>query len=284
MIKALVQNKAGTNVIIEMPCDGYQIGCQLWENGIHISPGKLNASDDNDGGARVTLTAENSVGEQLISVFGPRNSLSDVNNVVNAVANARSEVRREMEQRILSGRYSGPDDVLRDVRAVTQEMAPVKLSFYCPLKGQVNEWDGGMEDTYNSTLLDNQEKIEALLAAEQQPEDGDMAEYLVGDNSELYAKLYLAEFCVEEIGGQLYGRIDCWFTQRPDEDEIDYLREEIIGQAADGFGEHFEQQPIRIDEGDLYVSFWDSGDDYFMYTDDEMEDYLHNPMAMGGLT
>ena len=136
-----------------------------------------------------------------------------MNNVVNAVANARPEVRREMEQRILSGRYSSPDDVLRDVRAVTQEMAPVKLSFFCPLKGQVNEWDGGMEDTYNSTLLENQDKIEALLADEQQPEDGDMAEYLVGDKSELYAKLYLAEFCVEEIGGQLYGRIDCWFTQ-----------------------------------------------------------------------
>ena len=267
-----------------MPCDGYHLSCRPWDRTSRIPPSGLKVSDDNDGGVRVTLTAENPAGEQLISVFGPRNSLSDVNNVVNAVANARTEVRREMEQRILSGRYSSPDDVLRDVRAVTQEMAPVKLSFFCPLKGQVNEWDGGMEDTYNSTLLENQDKIEAVLADEQQPEDGDIAEYLVGDNSELYAKLYLAEFCVEEIGGQLYGRIDCWFTQRPDEDEIDYLREEIIGQAADGFGEHFEQQPIRIDEGDLYVSFWDSGDDYFMYTDDEMEDYLHNPMAMGGLT
>ena len=123
-----------------------------------------------------------------------------------------------------------------------------------------------MEDTNNSTLLANQEKIEALLEEEQQPEDGDMAEYLVSDNPELYDKLYLAEFRVEELGGQLYGRIDCWFTQRPDEDEIDYLREEIIGQAADGFGEHFEQRPICIDEGELYVSFWDCSDDYFMYT------------------
>ena len=284
MIKALVQNRHGVTSVVEMPCDGYALSSELWMSDIQCPPSRLKISDDNEGGVTVTLKAEDHTGERLISIFSLRNSLSDVNNVVNAVANARPEVRREMEQRILSGRYSSPDDVLRDVRAVTQEMAPVKLSFYCPLKGQVNEWDGGMEDTYNSTLLENQDKIEVLLADEQQPEDGDMAEYLVGDNSELYAKLYLAEFCVEEIGGQLYGRIDCWFTQRPDEDEIDYLREEIIGQAADGFGEHFEQQPIRIDEGDLYVSFWDSGDDYFMYTDDEMEDYLHNPMAMGGLT
>lgn len=189
MINAVIQNRTGTNLVVQMPCDGYQISCQLWERGIRISPSRLNVSDDNDGGVRVSLTADDPIGEQLISIFSPRHSLSDVNNVVNAVANARPEVRREMEQRILSGRYSTPDAVLRDARGVTQEMAPVKLSFYCPLKGQVNEWDGDMEDTCNGTLLAHQEKIEELLEEEQQPEDGDMAEYLVGDSPDLYTFL-----------------------------------------------------------------------------------------------
>ena len=284
MIKAVIQNQTGKAVTIEMPSDSYQISSQLWENDIRISPSRLKLSSDSNGGVTVSLQATDTTGEQFISLFGSGNSLSDVNNAASAVWNARPEIRSEMEQRILNGRYSNPGEVLRDVRAVTQEMAPVKLSFYCPLKGQINQWDGDMEGICNGTLLENQEKIEALLEEEQQPEDGDMAHYLVGDNPELYRKLYLAEFCVEEIGGELYGRIDCWFTQRPSEEEIDYLREEIIGQAADGFGEHFEQQPIRIDEGDLYVSFWDCGDDYFMYTEDEMDDHLHNPMTMGGMT
>ena len=284
MIKAVIQNRTGKTVTIEMPCDSYQISGQLWGNDIRISPSRLKLSSDSNGGVTVALEATDTTGEQFISLFGSRNTLSEVNNAASAVWNAGPEIRSEMEQRILNGRYSNPGEVLRDVRAVTQEMAPVKLSFYCPLKGQINQWDGDMEDTCNGTLLENQEKIEALLEEEQQPEDGDMAHYLVGDHPELYRKLYLAEFCVEEIGGELYGKIDCWFTQRPSEEEIDYLREEIIGQAADGFGEHFEQQPIRIDEGDLYVSFWDCGDDYFMYTDDEMDDHLHNPMTMGGMT
>ena len=284
MIKAVIQNRTGKTVTIEMPSDSYQISSQLWENDMRISPSRLKLSSTNDGGVTVTLEATDTTGEQFISLFGSGNSLSDVNNAASAVWNARPEIRSEMEQRIRSGRYSDPQEVLRDAKWVTQEMAPAKLSFYCPLKGQINQWDGDMEDTCNGTLLENQEKIEALLEEEQQPEDGDMAHYLVGDNPELYRKLYLAEFRVEELGGQLYGRIDCWFTQPPDEDEIDYLREEIIGQAADGFGEHFEQQPIRIDEGDLFVSFWDCGDDYFMYTEDEMEDHLHNPMTMGGMT
>lgn len=284
MITAIVQTQHDETTAIEMPCEGYILGRQIWMSDIEVPPGNLKVCYDNGEGITVTLEAGDQTGEQLIPLFSPRHSLADVNRVANAVANARLEVRMEMEQRILSGRYSTPSEVIRDVRSVTEEAASVKLSFYCPLKGQINESDGGMEDTNNSTLLANQEKIEALLEEEQQPEDGDMAEYLVSDNPELYDKLYLAEFRVEELGGQLYGRIDCWFTQRPDEDEIDYLREEIIGQAADGFGEHFEQRPICIDEGELYVSFWDCSDDYFMYTEDEMKAYLSGSMTMGGQT
>lgn len=40
--------------------------------------------------------------------------------------------------------------------------------------------------------------------------------------------------------------------------------DELIGQAADGFGEGLEQREIHTEDGDLYVSFWNSGDDYFM--------------------
>ncbi len=40
--------------------------------------------------------------------------------------------------------------------------------------------------------------------------------------------------------------------------------DELTGQAADGFGEGLEQREINTADGDLYVSFWHSGDDYFM--------------------
>ena len=39
-------------------------------------------------------------------------------------------------------------------------------------------------------------------------------------------------------------------------------------------GEGLEQRPIETEDGDLYVSMWNSGDDYFMYDEDEMNDYL----------
>lgn len=62
MIKALVQNKAGTNVIIEMPCDGYHLSCRPWDRTSRIPPSGLRVSDDNDGGpADLTLSIADGV-------------------------------------------------------------------------------------------------------------------------------------------------------------------------------------------------------------------------------
>ncbi len=49
-------------------------------------------------------------------------------------------------------------------------------------------------------------------------------------------------------------------------------------------GEHFEQQPIDTEDGDLYVSFWNSGDNYSIMTRDELDEYIDNQgMTMGGM-
>ena len=52
------------------------------------------------------------------------------------------------------------------------------------------------------------------------------------------------------------------------------MREWISGQNADGLGEGFEQRPIETYYGDIYVHFWNSGNDYFIATEDELDDYI----------
>ena len=52
---------------------------------------------------------------------------------------------------------------------------------------------------------------------------------------------------------------------------------------ADGWGESFEQREIRISDGEMYVSFWNSGDDYFMLNSDEFDEYLSQDQGMGGM-
>ena len=52
----------------------------------------------------------------------------------------------------------------------------------------------------------------------------------------------------------------------------------------DGLCEGFEQQPIDTMDGELFVSFWNSSDDYAMMTESEFDEYLQqNEMQMGGM-
>ena len=85
---------------------------------------------------------------------------------------------------------------------------------------------------------------------------------------------------MEEIRGTLYGRIDCYITEDLTPEETERLREALEGQNSDGFGEGFEQHEIRIDEGDLYVSFWNSGDSYFLDTEDEFYERIEQGSGM----
>ena len=111
---------------------------------------------------------------------------------------------------------------------------------------------------------------------------GDMAQYL-GDDPSVADKLMSAVWTVEDMDGRLLGRIDCHLKEPLTAEEMADLREEILGQCSDGLGEGFEQRPIETDEGDLYVSCWNSNDDYFLCTEDELDEHLEPHQGMGGI-
>lgn len=71
--------------------------------------------------------------------------------------------------------------------------------------------------------------------------------------------------------GELYGVLICEITEYLTEREICVLKDYWTGQMSDGWGESFEQYPIRSEYGDLYVSFWNSGDSWQVMTLEETE-------------
>ena len=280
MIRAKITGNNGAALEQELPLAIPQLHQEMYKAGISKSPRNILLKGDKD--VNVQLYADSEIGNRLLRVFGKEDTLADAHIVAFAVSSAREEILPELEQNIIHNQYLTKETLLDDIRDMTQAAGPVKLTFYCPLVGQL---DDGECDEYidvgSGFLTAYQDQIEQAIADEQAPEMGDMAQYM-GSNPGVAAKLMSAVWTVEEVDDKLLGRIDCHLKEPLTAEEMTDLREEIIGQCSDGLGEGFEQRPIGTDEGDLYVSYWNS-DDYFLCTADELEEHMEPRQGMGGI-
>lgn len=78
---------------------------------------------------------------------------------------------------------------------------------------------------------------------------------------------------VKNIDGTLYGVMELEVNSPLNSDEAASIKDYIAGQYSDGWGEGFEQQRIKIKEGELFVSFWNSNH-FFIATQEEFKDML----------
>ena len=67
--------------------------------------------------------------------------------------------------------------------------------------------------------------------------------------------------------------------------EVEEVKEYWEGQESDGWGEGFEQREIKTPDGEVCVSFWNSGSDFFITTEEQLKGQVQEPSSqMGGMT
>ena len=88
-------------------------------------------------------------------------------------------------------------------------------------------------------------------------------------------------FTVEKVGEEIMGVAILTLNDDLTSSELERIKDEIIGQAADGWGESFEQREISTDMGDIYISFWNSSKSWFIKTAEEMG--INQNQIMGGM-
>ncbi len=282
MITAIIRNKENT-LVLELPHSIYDIYEKLQSIGIMQPPKQIPLTDNEDEDIGVKLFSESDFGRHLLLTLSEDNSLADANLLTYIVQNASEDIKETLEQDVLYDQYGSMNEVVAAVRQMTQDAGPIKAVFFCPLVGNIDEGDGDMFTVGDSYLADSEDEINDALKEYTANDENDMAAYYNEDDG-IKEKLTSAVWSVELHGDRLFGRIDCSLKEPLTTEETERLREWITGQCADGLGEGFEQQPIDTMDGELFVSFWNSGDDYAMMTEDEFEDHLQNTeMTIGGM-
>ena len=150
------------------------------------------------------------------------------------------------------------------------------LKLYMPLTAELYERSEYGDLESESTELDGralrscQDQIMAELVKSRMPEETERGlMYWYGKADSINTKVHSAVFTVEERDRQLWGVAECRVAGELSAAELDTLKKYITGQAADGWGEHFEQCEILVDGGsELYVHLWNS-DDWSIQTEQE---------------
>jgi len=138
-----------------------------------------------------------------------------------------------------------------------------------------DEW-GSLEEYPSEldqgTILSYHDRILAAILKERMPEETErgLMEYYHGDDS-VSQKVKSLFFTVEQVGNKLMGVAECRVQGDLNDAELEQLKDYASGQASDGFGEGFEQHPIKIGSDELYVSLWTASRDWSITTKDELE-------------
>ena len=281
MYKIEIGNKAGEKR--EFECDGTaNIYALFRELNITDYPYRLKVGQ-NKNGVNVRIVSDNDFDAAIAKILtNNRDTLSDALVVSRLLNDIKDEtMQEEIERNALNGQYETKEDIYADIRKMKIEFASEHEDFYCPLQATIidengNEWNIAPEDlpVYEDEI---QLKIEDCQQA-----DMDMAAY-VGKHANLRDKLLYVEWGVENRNDRLYGKISCYFSTPLSTEENERLKNAIIGQNADGFGEGFEQRGIKTEDGEIHVSLWNH-EEYFLKSGEEMDEYLQkDDITMGGI-
>ena len=153
---------------------------------------------------------------------------------------------------------------------------PTLLKLYMPLTATLYAYDewGDMDnegDELNGRELTSYEsQIRTALANNRMPEEAERGiMHWYDKNDSVNDKVQAVMFDAEYRNDQLWGIAECRIYEPLSTAEMELLKDYITGQAADGWGEGFEQREIKVESGTLYVHLWDFDNSWEILTEQE---------------
>ena len=267
----------------DLPCDFLSLRMSLYQMNLMRAPHEVSVRD-----VEAEFTSDDPLGQKLIGLIRPGDLLSDVDAAVHQIKAAPQAIQESMRQKLLEGSFETIEDIRICRDQLLEEMSGFRQLYYFPLACSTEDEDGEIheDDTVDLTLYSDE--IHAAIEKDQARDIDTMAMYFWTHdqkvNDAIREKLLTCKWGIEEIGGKLYGRVEVTAAAAFTVEERAAMRDWISGQNSDGLGEGFENCPIETEYGDLHIHFWNSGADYFIATDDELEGYLPGRQDLGGMS
>mgnify|MGYP000845322694 CR=1 FL=1 len=138
-------------------------------------------------------------------------------------------------------------------------------------ENEYGDYDNEPEDITASKACDYEDEILAAIKREHLSSEGERGLSVYLHDELLKSKVYSMNPNVEQWNGELWGVLEVQTYGELADSELEALKSEWCGQESDGYGEGLEQRPIKTPDGELYLSFWDSSDDFFIKTEEELK-------------
>jgi len=168
---------------------------------------------------------------------------------------------------------------MREVAESARRLLPPRptetMNFYCPLAVRVEDGNGDLVKGDPFLLRVHEDAISDALRNEMLLPDDNMARHMQRCSQALRDKVASAVWDVGKMGGNIYGIIRCELYAPLTAVEKAELTDWVTSQNFDGFGETVEQTPIETTDGEIFVCFGDSDPGYFVYDQEQFEQYLN---------
>lgn len=263
--------KGAQSQTVRLPCDFLTIKVALYQMDVLKDPEEVTVADVN-----ATFKSGDELGQKIIDMLQSTDSLADVDIALHLVWATSKPVREALSQMTLEDAVGNIVDIAIQRDALIEQLGQHRACYYFPLTCTIEseETDYMPEEGYPGDLLRNMDAIQSAIQKEQAYLIDTMAMHFWTRDpvltQSIQEKLLTCIWDVEVVNDRLYGKVDVVSTEQFAPLEEQAMKDWILGQNSDGLGEGFEQRPIETEWGDLYVHFWNSGDDYEIVSAEEM--------------
>ena len=266
MLKSIITYE-GDTLLMDFPCRRMLMAEHLASIEIRTPAHEIRCADEENEPIKVKIYGTSEFENRLASFVSSENTLSFVNTICEIYHNLPYANKLDMMEAVLNGKVSSFEEFGKIM--LERRMADTTEHYYCPLtatlypRNEYGDLENFSEEYDGEYLAPYEENIRELIQYVNSLDDMNVAEYFCGSNSAV-AKLKEVHFSTQNVSGVLYGCIRAELTESFTPEEDAEFKEWLEGQCSDGYGESLEQKPIHIRDGELFVNFWNDGEDYFL--------------------